>query len=111
MPTHAEAAEKEIVFTSFMAVDYQTTETLASISSKELGGFNHQKYVFYVAKDKEAAGRLKRRYSNAKILYWTGGTNPGVVFRILSTEEPSKSDFAALKPDIKYYDSKGKPVQ
>ena len=109
MSSSGQAREKGIVFISFMAVDYQTTKTLAAISSEDLGGFNGKKYEFYIAKSQESASMIRKKHPQAKVLYWGNDvTKPGVVFRMLGTKMPSKSDFQNYKPSIEYYNSNGK---
>ncbi|HAG61744.1 MAG: hypothetical protein CMF55_02890 [Legionellales bacterium] len=109
MSSSGQASEKDIVFISFMAVDYQTTKTLAAISSEDLGGFNGKKYEFYIAKSQESVNTIRKKHPQAIVLYWGNDvTEPGVVFRMLGTKMPSKSDFQNYKPSIEYYDSNGK---
>lgn len=109
MPFSVQAGGKDIVFISFMAVDYQSTKTLAAISSEDLGGFKGKKYEFYVAKTQESASMIRKKHPQAKVLYWGNNvTEAGVVFRMLGTKMPSKSDFQNYKPSIEYYNSNGK---
>lgn len=91
LPSRSFAQKHHIVYLSFMAVNYQSTATDASISFQRLGGFKNTDtpYVFYILNPHVSRSSLHLPL-HAVVLTWKESTvndnARGVVFRLLATK-------------------------